>query len=113
MPRLDPHALVDIVDGIVRSWENASGYRIYNLGGSGTVTLTETIRTIERALGKSAEIRYLPVEAGDVPNTFADVTLAKRELGFEPRVPIDDGVRRFVEWYTAMRERTEASSGAP
>jgi len=63
---------------------------------------------IGRALGSKPRLKMLPAQPGDVPVTFADLTLARRDLGYNPRVPVSEGIPRFVEWYRAeagmMRE---------
>jgi UDP-glucuronate 4-epimerase len=90
----------DILDGLQGALERAlPGYAIYNLGESATTRLDQLVSIIEEALGKRARIRHLPAQPGDVPITCADLTLARRDLGYAPRVPVPDGVRRFVEWY--------------
>jgi UDP-glucuronate 4-epimerase len=90
----------DIVDGIMAS-RNYSGdmFDTFNLGGSQTTTLQELIVAIENALGKKAVIQSLPMQPGDVPRTFADVSKAGRLLGYAPHTPIHEGIPRFVEWY--------------
>jgi UDP-glucuronate 4-epimerase len=94
----------DIVSGIEASLARCEGYRIYNLGGAETVRVIDMIHTIEAALGKRARIRYEPAAPGDVPVTFADVTRARQELGYAPRVKLADGIGRFVAWYRAERD---------
>ena len=81
----------DIVDGIVRAIERCSGAAIYNLGRSDPIALREMIDTIAEALGKPALIQALPEQPGDVRQTFADVSLAARELGYCPRRPVPGG----------------------
>lgn len=89
----------DIIDGVMRAIERCSGFAIYNLGGSRPVSVGELIAALEKALGKKAKIERLPMQPGDVNQTFADVTLARRELGYEPRTELDVGLARFVEWF--------------
>jgi UDP-glucuronate 4-epimerase len=92
----------DILDGVVAALERPlPGYAIYNLGESATTRLDELVSILEEALGKRARIRRLPAQPGDVPITCADLTLARRDLGYAPRVPVREGVRRFVDWYRA------------
>ena len=90
----------DIVDGIMAS-RNYFGemFDTFNLGGSQATTLQELIVAIENALGKKAVIQSLPMQPGDVPRTFADVSKAGRLLGYAPHTPIQEGIPRFVEWY--------------
>ncbi len=57
------------------------------------------IRAIEQALGKKAKINYLPIQPGDVPETYADVDDLMRDVGFKPDTPVDQGIARFIEWY--------------
>ena len=74
-------------------------YRIYNIGNHTPVPLMDLISCIEKAIGKEAKKNFLPMQAGDVPATFADVEDLVRDVGFQPSTPIEDGVRRFVAWY--------------
>jgi UDP-glucuronate 4-epimerase len=92
----------DIIDGVVASIEKCSGYRIYNLGESRPVRLDDLIAAIENALGKKAVINRLPVQHGDVQQTYADVSRAEKELGYEPKTQITDGLAAFVRW---LREK--------
>jgi UDP-glucuronate 4-epimerase len=88
----------DIIDGIVSAMGRCEGYEIYNLGESRPVRLDVLISEIEKALGKKAEVERLPVPPGDVKQTYADVSKAKKRLGYEPRTQIDVGLKKFVEW---------------
>jgi UDP-glucuronate 4-epimerase len=74
-------------------------YRLYNLGDHTPVPLLDLIASIEKAVGKTAKTNLLPIQPGDVPATFADVAELKAAIEFEPKTPLDDGVRRFVAWY--------------
>ena len=88
----------DIVEGVVRSLDSPMGYEIFNLGESRTVPLDELISLLEENLGVKAVIERLPDQPGDVPATYADVSKARRLIGYDPRVPIEEGIRRFVNW---------------
>jgi len=93
----------DIVDGTVAALDHVhDAFRIYNLGGSRPVLLRELIAAIERAVGRPVQIEARPPQPGDVPITCADVTLAERELGYAPRVRLDEGLARFVAWYRSQ-----------
>jgi UDP-glucuronate 4-epimerase len=85
-----------------------SQYEVINLGNNQTVTLIEMIRGIEEAMGKRATIDWQPEQPGDVPQTWASVTKARDLLGYEPRTPFTEGIRRFAEWY-----RRASASGPP
>ena len=78
------------------------GYEVINLGESNTVTLATLIELIERAVGRPAIIKRQPAQPGDVPVTFADVGKAKRLLDYNPQVPIEAGIPKFVEWFRAQ-----------
>ncbi|MDD5459102.1 MAG: GDP-mannose 4,6-dehydratase [Phycisphaerae bacterium] len=93
----------DIIDGIVASVEKCSGYRIYNLGESRPVRLDELIAAIENAMGKKAIINRLPLQPGDVEQTYADVSRAEKELGYEPKTQITDGLAAFVRWFRKQK----------
>lgn len=86
----------DIVDGVLAAHERISehGYRIWNLGGSSPVTLKEMIATIERVTGITAEIDQKPLQPGDVKRTYADLTRSQAELGYQPRVGLEEGIDR-------------------
>jgi len=89
----------DILDGLVKAHDKTQGYRIYNLGESDTISLRDLVAAIGRATGKEPQVDWQPMQPGDVPRTFADVSRAKDELGYDPRVHIDEGLQRFVAWY--------------
>jgi UDP-glucuronate 4-epimerase len=89
----------DIVEGILRAWERCRGFRVYNLGGSRTVTLAELLRKIAERLAVPPRVRILPAQPGDVERTWADVSRARDELGWEPGVDLDSGLDLFVDWF--------------
>ncbi len=91
----------DILDGVAAAMKKLCGYEIYNLGQSQPVRLDELISRIEDALGKKAIIERLPNQPGDVNQTYADVSKAQEELGYEPATEIEVGLKRFVEWLRA------------
>ena len=107
----------DIVEGVVRvmdripegnpAWSgdhpdpgtSYAPYKIYNIGNNNPVELLSFIEVLEDCLGKKAEKNFLPLQAGDVPATYADVDDLMRDVGFQPSTPIEEGIRRFVAWY--------------
>ncbi|MCW2898614.1 MAG: dTDP-glucose 4,6-dehydratase [Streptosporangiaceae bacterium] len=91
----------DIVAGVLASIDRPNGYRIYNLGTTTQVPLHDLITLLAARLGRSARVDQLPAQEGDVPLTHADISLARRELGYEPRTDIDDGLDRFIDWFRA------------
>ncbi|PYQ56466.1 MAG: epimerase [Acidobacteria bacterium] len=95
----------DIVDGLIATLELKPGFEILNLGGADTTSLRDLVHWIAEELAVEPRIDYLPAQPGDVPITYADVSKAARLLGYAPKVPIREGLRRFVSWY---RERAEA-----
>jgi UDP-glucuronate 4-epimerase len=84
---------------VLAALDRPFGYEVINLGESRTVELRELVSLIEKATGKTARLNRLPMQPGDVPVTFADIAKAKRLLDYNPRVPIEAGIARFVEWY--------------
>jgi UDP-glucuronate 4-epimerase len=107
--RRDYTFIEDILQGILASIAyEATPYEIFNLGESHTTTLAELIETIESALGKQAIIDRQPLQPGDVPITYADISKAKQLLGYNPTTLIRDGVPRFVEWYRESKPRLAA-----
>ncbi len=93
----------DILSGVTAAIERCGGFHIYNLGESRPVSLRDLIAALERALGKKAIIERLPLQPGDVDRTYADVSLARAELGYEPTTEIDDGLAEFVKWLRSER----------
>ena len=107
----------DIVEGIVRvtekipagnpEWSGDSPdpgtsfapYKVYNIGNNQPVELMRFIEAIETALGMTAEKEMLPLQAGDVPATFANVDDLMADVGFRPSTSIEDGINRFISWY--------------
>jgi UDP-glucuronate 4-epimerase len=88
----------DIIDGVTASVEKCQGYNIYNLGESRPISVNDLIAELEKALGKKAIKEYQPPQPGDVERTYADVTRAVAELGYDPKTAIEDGLAEFVTW---------------
>jgi UDP-glucuronate 4-epimerase len=107
----------DIVEGVIRTmdhtakpngdWDSAkpdpgtsrAPYRLYNIGNQQPVELMRYIEVIEECVGKKAEKNMLPLQPGDVPDTWADTEDLGRDVGYQPSTPVEEGVRRFVDWY--------------
>ncbi len=89
----------DLIDGMIAVLHRHKGYEIYNLGESRTTSLKELIQLIELALGKKAKIKRLEPQPGDVSITYADITKARRMLGYQPKMDMERGIQRFVEWF--------------
>jgi UDP-glucuronate 4-epimerase len=94
----------DILEGIVACTQREFGFEIFNLGESQTVKLSELISLIENALGKKAVIDRQPLQPGDVPITFADISKARAQLGYEPKVKVEKGIPLFVDWFRKNRQ---------
>ncbi len=99
----------DIVDGVVAAidWSDQApvGMEIFNLGGNHPVPLSDMVAEIARAVGTEPTVAWAPMQPGDVRHTSADLTKSGRVLGFRPRMPFDEGVRRFVDWYRETHAR--------
>ncbi len=89
----------DIVNGINCALINLGGYRIYNLGEAKVITLNHMVNTIENALGKKAILNKLEMQQGDVKITYADISKARIEVGYNPGSSFIDGVNAFITWY--------------
>jgi len=107
----------DIAEGVIRAldrpatpdpaWNSAdpdpatssAPFRLYNIGNNRPVQLLRYIEVLEACLDKKAEMNLLPLQPGDVPDTWADASDLVRDVGYEPQTPVEEGVRRFVEWY--------------
>lgn len=93
----------DIVAGILAAMDHGARFEVFNLGNSSPVLLKDMIATLERVLGRSAIIDRRPLQPGDVPITYADISKARRLLGWTPRTPLEEGVRRMVAWLGLIR----------
>jgi len=89
----------DTVEGVIACTKRQFGFEIFNLGESRTVTLGRLVELLEEHLGKKARIDRQPPQPGDVPITFADISKAQKQLGYNPKVKIDEGIPLFVEWF--------------
>ena len=98
--RRDYTYIDDIIAGVRAAIDyDQSNYEVINLGESRTVELRELITLLEKELDRHAEIDRQPPQPGDVPQTFADITKARRLLGYNPRTQIEEGIEKFVEWF--------------
>ena len=91
--------VADTLEGIIACTKREFGFEIFNLGESETVTLSRLIALLEGALGKKAILDWQPMQPGDVPITYADISKARARLGYHPRVKIEQGIPLFVEWF--------------
>jgi UDP-glucuronate 4-epimerase len=91
----------DVVEAVTRLVARTpdKDYKIYNIGNHSPETLMDFIQAIESALGQQAEKNFLPMQAGDVPSTYADVTDLMADVDFKPDTPLKEGIQRFVNWY--------------
>lgn len=104
--RRDYTYIDDIIQGVRAAIDyTASRHEIFNLGESETVTLNRLIELLEENLGLKAEIARQPMQAGDVPQTFADVSKAEKLLNYHPQTKIEQGIRKFVEWFNHAHGR--------
>lgn len=106
--RRDYTFVTDIVDGVLRALDHAAStgaFRVYNLGGSATTSLADLVAHLEDALGQKAILDRQPDQPGDVPQTWADPTRARAELGWSAKVQVEQGIRRFCQWYCDERSR--------
>jgi len=98
--RRDYTYIDDIISGVRAAIDyDQSDYEVINLGEARTVELSQLISLLESALGKTAQIDRQPMQPGDVPQTFADITKARRLLNYNPQTQIEEGIQRFVEWW--------------
>jgi UDP-glucuronate 4-epimerase len=97
--RRDYTYIDDLIEGILGVIRYHKGFEVYNLGESQTTSLKELIRLIEEAFGKKANVEVLEPQPGDVSVTYADIAKAKRMLKYQPETDMNEGIKRFVEWY--------------
>ncbi|MCP4665467.1 MAG: NAD-dependent epimerase [Deltaproteobacteria bacterium] len=89
----------DVVDGTIKALESPVPFEIFNLGNSNMVGLLDFIGLLEEELGQVAEKKMMPIQPGDVPETSADIEKSEQLLGFKPKTPLKEGIRKFVAWY--------------
>lgn len=95
----------DIADGVVAAVKaDLHGFHLFNLGNEHMVQLDSFVGVLESLLGRKAKRELLPLQPGDVPRTSADVARARELLGFEPKTPVEEGLKRFVEWFVQYRK---------
>lgn len=94
--------ITDIVSGVISALDRNYEYEIFNLGNSNRIELEYFISCLENELGKKAKKNLLPMQAGDISETYADISHAKEKLGFEPKVKIEEGIKEFVKWYKSF-----------
>jgi UDP-glucuronate 4-epimerase len=102
--RRDYTYIDDIVAGVVAALDRDYGYEVINLGNSRPIELNRFIELVEEAVGRKAVIEELPMQPGDVRQTYADITKAQRLLDYDPRTPFEQGLTAFVEWYREHRD---------
>ena len=109
--RRDYTYIDDIIQGVTAAFDyGGSLFDVFNLGESDTIELRELIAAIEEALGRKAEIRRLPEQPGDVPITCADISKARRLLGYQPRTSLRAGLPKFVEWFVERESKRRTSN---
>lgn len=89
----------DVVAGTLSALDKSYPYEIFNLGNSHSVELMYVIECLENQLGKKAEKKLMPIQLGDIPESFADIKKSEKMLSFKPQVKIEEGIKKFVEWY--------------
>lgn len=104
-PERDFTYIDDIIQGVIKAVDSVKGYEIINLGESQTTSTDQLIRYIETALGKAAIREEMPMQAGDVDRTFADISKARNILKYHPTTPVKNGIEKFVTWYMENREK--------
>jgi UDP-glucuronate 4-epimerase len=97
--RRDFTYISDIVAGVLAALDRDDPCAVFNLGNSATVELLHFIGVLEKKLGREAKKNFLPLQPGDVPETWADIEKSRRLLGFEPKVTVEEGLSLFVDWY--------------
>lgn len=89
----------DIVEGSFAALQSIKGFDIFNLGNNSPVELLTLVSLLEKNLGKKAKVELLPMQKGEIIETYADITKAQKKLGFQPKTTIDEGICNFVSWY--------------
>jgi len=104
--RRDYTYIDDIVTGVLGAVRVNPVYDILNLGESQTISLLELVSELENALGRKAQLRFLPPQSGDMEITYADISRAERVLEYHPTTPIREGILKFARWFLDSRHST-------
>ncbi len=86
-------------DGLAKAGGSLAPHALYNIGNNRSEALMKVVGLLEAACGRPARIEFLPMQPGDVQRTYADIAAIERDLGFAPRIPIEEGIPRFVHWF--------------
>ncbi len=97
----------DIVEGIIKAMNAKYDFEVFNLGSGNSVEIIEVVQIIKRIIGKPAGIVFLPEQKGDVPLTLADISKARRMIGYNPSTSISEGIEKFVDWFLKNRNSYE------
>jgi UDP-glucuronate 4-epimerase len=100
--RRDFTYIEDIVEGFVKAIERPLAYEVINLGNNNPTGLQTYIELLEKKWGITAEKNLMPMQAGDVKVTYADITKAQNLLGYNPKTSVEEGIHNFVEWYKSF-----------
>jgi UDP-glucuronate 4-epimerase len=92
----------DILQGIISSLDRVNDFEIFNLGESKTISLIDLIKLLEKYTNRRAKLNYLPIQAGDVKQTFADITKAQDFLNYSPKMSMEEGLINFIKWYREL-----------
>jgi UDP-glucuronate 4-epimerase len=103
--------VTDTVDGVIACTKKEFGFQIFNLGESETISLNAMIEALERVLGKKAIIDRQPLQPGDVPLTFADISKAREQIGYNPKVKFAHGIKLFAKWFLQESRAQEQAKG--
>jgi UDP-glucuronate 4-epimerase len=109
-PQRDFTYIEDITSGVVAAARRVSGFEIINVGRGEPVAMREFVRTLEELIGRAAQFDNAPLPPSDAPITYADISKARRLLGFEPATPLREGLRQLVEWYRQYHQPAPSRS---
>jgi len=99
--------VTDVAAGVALALERMGGWRVYNIGSATARSLMDVVKLLEQEMKIAARVAFLPEQPGDVPLTYASIDLARAELGYSPKVTMEEGMRRFVEWYLGTARQIE------
>lgn len=89
----------DAVEGTIKAIEFKANGEVFNIGGGSRISVNEVIKILEENIGKKVKVRYIEKQKGDVEHTYADISKARKILGYKPKIKIEDGIKRHIDWY--------------
>jgi UDP-glucuronate 4-epimerase len=98
----------DIIKGVMGAMKKVKGFDVFNLGEAKPVSLIDLVRLLEKSSGRKSHLKYLPMQEGDVIRTYADIAKARADLGYNPKIDIESGIKNYINWYREFNLKSKS-----